>query len=271
MKNMGGKPRYVNLGGISLFYWEFEGNSSQTIIFLHGLLDEGFSNRRIIKELLGENYRILVFDLPGYGKSKLPMVKFLYQIDVWASLLREAFDNLLLKSIILVGHSMGGLLAQHIVLKDKESVVSKLILLAPGGMPHPKRQEMQELLFPKSENDVTTLLHHLYGVDVPDPNFLMRKTLVSVWNGIENTYLQENTIKREDEIFHGKKVKLIKIPTLILAGTRDEITPPAMMKEMKTYIKGSRLVWINDAKHAIHLERAKEIAKEIILFCKNKR
>ncbi|WP_246047404.1 alpha/beta fold hydrolase [Leptospira ognonensis] len=266
MKNMGGIPRYVDLGGHSIFYWEFNAEHAKPIIFLHGLLDEGFSNRRIVRELLGDRKHILVFDLPGYGRSKLPKIKYLFQIDVWADLLLASFKTLGLKDIHLVGHSMGGLVSQHLVLKDKEKRISKLVLLAPGGMPHPKREEIRELLFPKTEKSVVALLHHLYGDEAPEPGYLMRKTLVTVWNGWENHFLQENTLEREDEIFHGKRVGDIKIPTLILAGSLDEITPPSMMNQMNRWIKRSKLVWLEGARHAIHLERPKEIAQQILKF-----
>lgn len=266
MINMGGIPRYVAMGGHSLFYWEFPGNSEQPILFLHGLLDEGFSNRRIIKELLDDGKRMIVFDLPGSGKSKLPRIKYLFQIDVWADLLLEAFIKLGLENILLVGHSMGGLISQHIVLKDSDKLVRKLVLLAPGGLPHPEREKMKELLFPKSEKSVLSLLLHLYGENGPKPHYILRKTLVAVWNGWENQYLKENTLRRENEIFHGDKVKEIRMPVLIIAGKNDEITTPVMMRKMKSFIKGSKLVWIAGAKHAIHLEKPKEIACYIKLF-----
>jgi len=266
MKNMGGKPSSVDLGGHSLFFWEFNATESNSIIFLHGLLDEGFSNRRIVRELLGEDRRILVFDLPGYGKSLLPQIKYLFQIDVWADLLLEAFSKIGLKEITLVGHSMGGLVSQHIVLKDRQRIVKKLVLLAPGGMPHPKRDEIRELLFPKSDENVVALLGQLYGEDAPEPSYLMRKTLVTVWNGWENSYLQENTLRRENEIFHGEKVRAIRIPTLIIAGDQDEITPPTMMIQMKKMIRKCELIWLKGAKHAIHLERPKEIVRALLSF-----
>ncbi len=268
MKNMGGKPKFVELGGHSLFYWEFKGNNHCNLVFLHGLLDEGFSNRRIVKELLPLGHNILVFDLPGYGRSKLPRIKYLFQINVWAELIYSAFESLGIKNILLVGHSMGGLISQHIVLKDRHKMISKLVLLAPGGMPHPKRDEIRKLLFPKTEKNVIDLMYQLYGKELPEPNFFLRKTLVTVWNGWENEYLQENTLANEDVIFHGNRVKFIKIPTLILAGELDEITPPSMMNKMKRLIKRSRLVWLKDAKHAIHLEKPREIGKEIIKFLK---
>ncbi|BDA77141.1 acyltransferase [Leptospira kobayashii] len=269
MKNMGGIPKYVDLGGHSLFFWDFQTNRKDCIIFLHGLLDHSFGFRRIIKDLLGDKKRIISFDHPGYGNSKLPKIKYLFQIDVWAELLLEALEKLGLQNVTLVGHSMGGLIAQHMVLGDQSKRIKKLILLSPGGIPHPERERMQKLLFPKTEKQVVELLTHLYGSDSPEPNFLLRKTLVTVWNGWENQFLQENTLKKEHRIFHGDKIRGIKIPTLIIAGEEDEITPVAMMKKMKSYITGSKLVLLKGAKHAIHLERSSDIAKEIKVFNKH--
>ncbi|TGN11206.1 alpha/beta hydrolase [Leptospira ilyithenensis] len=269
MKNMEGIPRYVDLGGHSLFFWDFQTDEKDCVVFLHGLLDHSFGFRRIIKDLLGDKKRIISFDHPGYGNSRLPKIKYLFQIDVWADLLLEALEKLNLQNVTLVGHSMGGLIAQHMVLADKSKCIKKLILLSPGGIPHPERERMQKLLFPKTENQVVELLSHLYGSDSPEPNFLLRKTLVTVWNGWENQFLQENTLKKEHHIFHGDKIRGIKIPTLIIAGENDEITPIAMMKKMKSYITGSKLVWLKGAKHAIHLERSSDIAREIKVFNKH--
>lgn len=266
MKNMGGIPCFVDLGGHKIFYWKFGSNKKPPLVFLHGLLDESFGFRRVIKELLIEDQNLYVFDLPGYGKSKLPYVKYLYQIDVWAELLREAFEILGLSQIYLIGHSMGGLTAQHLVLRDKSKIVKKLVLLAPGGMPHPEREKMREILFPKTEKQVVQLLNYLYGEDFPEPNYFLRKTLVTIWNGKPNQFLQENTLRREKEIFFGEKIRGIKIPTLIISGEKDEITPPSMMKKMKSYLPNGILVWIPQVRHALHLEKPDRVAAEIRKF-----
>ncbi|TGL22853.1 alpha/beta hydrolase [Leptospira bourretii] len=266
MKNMGGEPCFVAMGGHKIFYWKFGKGNKKPIVFLHGLLDESFGFRRVVKELLNDGYPLYVFDLPGYGKSKLPLVKYLYQIDVWADLLLECFQKLELKDICLVGHSMGGLTSQHLVLQDTQHLVAKLILLAPGGIPHPERERMRKILFPKTEKQVILLLRYLYGEEFPEPGYLFRHTLVTIWNEKPNEYLQENTLRREDEIFFDAKMKGIKIPTLILAGAEDEITPPFMMKKINSYIKKSKLVWIPKVRHAIHLEKPDVVAKNIRIF-----
>ena len=54
MKNMGGIPSYVNMGGHRIFYWKFGNGNQKPIVFFHGLLDESFGfRRRIIFEIHG--------------------------------------------------------------------------------------------------------------------------------------------------------------------------------------------------------------------------
>ncbi|MDF3820906.1 alpha/beta hydrolase [Leptospira sp. 96542] len=266
MKNMGGIPSFVDMGGYKIFYWKFGNSNKNPVVLLHGLLDESFGYRRVIKELLNDNINLYVFDLPGYGKSQLPFVKYLYQLDVWADMFSECFEILGLQKILLVGHSMGGLTSQHIVLKDITKRISKLMLLAPGGIPHPEREKMREILFPKTEKQIFQLLRFLYGEETPEPNYFLRKTLVLAWNDKPNQYLQENTLRRETEIFFGDKIRSIKIPTRILAGDMDEITPPFMMRKMKSYIRNSKLIWIPNVRHAIHLEKPEIVAQNIRIF-----
>lgn len=264
MKNMGGVPGFVEMGGYRLFFWKFGDSELPPIVFLHGLLDEGFGFRRVIKSMLAVKNPIYVFDLPGYGKSKLPVIKYLFQIDVWSEMFLEAFENLNLKKIRLVGHSMGGLTSLHMALLDRKNYIDRLFLLSPGGISHPKRDEIRSLLFPKKEKDVLQLLRHLYGEEAPEPSVFLRKTLVSVWNELPNVYLQENTLRRESEIFLNEKLKLVKKPTLILTGEKDEITTVAMMKKMNRYIPKSQLVIFPNLRHAIHLEKPEWVSKEIL-------
>ncbi|NUM42806.1 MAG: alpha/beta hydrolase [Leptospiraceae bacterium] len=243
-------------------------NTGKPVIFIHGLLDASYGFRKIVP-LIKEEYQIFLFDIPGFGKSPMPKIKYLYQLDIFADLIYEAILNLGLKNITLIGHSMGGLISQHIALKDKlqkNNIVKKLILISSGGTPHKKRDEMKEILFPENRPQLQRLLRHLYYEKFPEPNIFIQNILIHAWNSTEYKYLTENTIKREKEIFFGNKIGEAKIPTLILSGLQDEITTPKMMNTLANYIKGSKLKLIPYAKHAIHLEKPECIAKEINAF-----
>lgn len=258
-KEFGLIESYVDIGGNKVCYFTSQ-NHGKPLVLIHGLLDSAFGFRKLIP-YLDKKYKLFIIDIPGFGKSQLPRVKYLYQVDIFARMIYRTLENLNLQNIVLCGHSMGGLISQHIALLDSHNKrIEKLILLSTGGIPHPKRDEMRALLFPSEQDEVTRLLQHLYYKETPMPSRLIRKTLVHAWNSLEYKYLAENTIEREHEIFFGKEARKIKIPTTIISGKQDVITSPDSMKTLKSYIKGSKLFLLEHARHAIHLEKPRDIS-----------
>jgi 3-oxoadipate enol-lactonase len=261
--------KYFDMDGFSIYYLEKPGSPSYpTLVLIHGFLDACYGFRKLVQHL---NYpgKILIPDMPGFGRSKLPKFPYLYQLDIFSDMLYEWMVRIREKSMIVCGHSMGGLVSQKIILKDQNSMqpkIEKAILLATGGIPHPHRDEMRDILFPKSLVDISKLLGYLYHSEFPEPSMLVKKTLLYKWNGWENRYLGENTVRREKEIFFGDKAKEIKIPTLIAIGEQDELTTVGMMKQYKRWIKNSQLEIIPNTRHALHNERADAVSKLIQNF-----
>ncbi|MCB1178649.1 MAG: alpha/beta hydrolase [Leptospiraceae bacterium] len=254
----------VDIGDQEICY-HVSKSGNKPLVYIHGLLDASFGFRKILPHLSNE-WKVYLVDVPSFGKSKLPPLKVLFQIPIFAEMIYNSIKKLGLKDVTLVGHSMGGLIGQHLCLVDKNSEfqrISKLILLSPGNEPHEKRDEVRELLFPENEEEVNHLLHSLYYARIPEPSEFLKKTLVYGWNSKEYHYLAENTIEKEHEVFFGKKAGEIKIPTLILAGENDEIVPLKSLKNLKKWIKGSKLSIIHHTRHAIHLEAPVKIAHEI--------
>lgn len=258
-KNLGLIERFVDIGGQRVCVFESP-NSGKPLVLIHGLLDSAFGFRKIIP-FLSSKYKLYIIDIPGFGKSKLPRVQYLYQVDIFADMIYKVFQRLDLANIVLCGHSMGGLISQHIALQDtKQKRIEKLVLLSSGGVPHPERDKMRAILFPADHEEVGRLLQHLYYKETPMPSKLIRKTLVNAWNSREYKFLAENTIERETEIFFGTKAKKIKIPTWIISGKQDLITTPDAMKTLKSYIHGSKLILLDHTRHAIHLEKPMQVA-----------
>lgn len=263
-RRFGLKQKYINLGGHKLHYFDSEGDGP-VLVLIHGLLDTSFGFRKIITHL-PRNYRLIIPDIPGFGKSKMPNVKFLYQVDIFAELIYESLLDMGIESCTVAGHSMGGLVALNMALQDKFKLINRLVLIASTVDPHPHRDEMRKLLFPSAEHEILDLLQYLYYENIPEPDRFFKNALVHLWNTPPFRYLAENSIARENEIFFGKKAGKVRLPTLILAGKEDKITTPAMMKKLKGYIKGSKLKLIPGARHAIHMEKGMELAKEISRF-----
>ncbi len=257
-------PKKIDVGGMKLQLY-ISKNSGEPIFFIHGLLDSSAGFRKVL-EHLDKKFKIYLVDVPSFGKSDSPKEKFFCKLDIYSEMIYESIKILDLKNITLVGHSMGGLIAQHISILDDSNIVKKLVLLSPGNAPHPKRDEMRKLLFPSSILDFNLLLSKLYFSLKEEPSDFFKKVFMSSIQKKEFDFLAENTIANEEKIFFGKKASEIKIPTKIISGLDDEITTVSQMKKLKSYIKKSKLKFIPSANHAIHLEFAKVVADEINQF-----
>lgn len=271
-KVLGFQEKFFKKRGLKIFYLYKKGKEDlPALVCIHGFLDACYGFRKLLKELSYPG-SIYIPDLPGYGRSKLPRMDFLYQLDIFSELLGYWLEKIPEKKLILLGHSMGGLIVQKIALYKELPInqrIQALILLAPGGIPHPRRDEMRGILFPKTKEDLKRLLNHLYYENIPELSFWTERVLLATWNNGKNHALAENTIRKENIIFHGKKVQGIQIPTLLVGGEKDELVTVDMMRKFHKWIPQSELTILPLAKHAIHNEKPKEVALRIQTFLKN--
>jgi 2-hydroxymuconate-semialdehyde hydrolase len=116
-----------------------EGNA-EAILFLHGSGPgaTAWSNWQFALPALGERYDCIAPDLVGFGQSEHPedppegMSAWL---DVWVGQAVALLDNLGLKKAHLVGNSMGGAVAEHLVDRHP-GWVEKVVLMGTAGAPH---------------------------------------------------------------------------------------------------------------------------------------
>lgn len=99
----------------------------QTALLIHGWSSSWYAMYPLL-ELLRERYRCIAVDLPGYGQSppfeeRATIRKY---TDLLADLIREMSDN----PVVLVGHSMGGMIAIMIALHHPE-LVERMVLICP--------------------------------------------------------------------------------------------------------------------------------------------
>lgn len=117
------KMRYMDIG---------EKNAQKVIVLLHGKNFSGYYWERVAKDLLKKNYRVIIPDQIGFGKSSKPDY-YQYSFGQLALNTKTLLDNLKLAKLDLVGHSMGGMLATTFAVNYPKSV-NKLILINPIGL-----------------------------------------------------------------------------------------------------------------------------------------
>ena len=122
----------VIVGGKKIFYAET--GTGPTVLLLHGGGPgaSGVSNYSRNIDALAKNFRVIVPDLPGYGRS----TKGVDQPDPFGYLangIRGLMNQLGIDTAHLVGNSYGGACALRLAL-DTPDRVEKMVLMGPGGI-----------------------------------------------------------------------------------------------------------------------------------------
>jgi pimeloyl-ACP methyl ester carboxylesterase len=117
------KMRYMDIG---------EKDAQKVIVLLHGKNFSGYYWESVAKDLLKKNYRVIIPDQIGFGKSSKPDY-YQYSFGQLALNTKTLLDSLKIAKLDLVGHSMGGMLATTFAVNYPKSV-NKLILINPIGL-----------------------------------------------------------------------------------------------------------------------------------------
>lgn len=117
------KMRYMDVG---------DKHSSKVIVLLHGKNFSGYYWQRIARDLLKQNYRVIIPDQIGFGKSTKPE-HYQYSFAQLALNTHYLLEHLNINSYDVVGHSMGGMLAVNMAVNYSQSV-NKLVLINPIGL-----------------------------------------------------------------------------------------------------------------------------------------
>jgi len=244
------------------------GEGSIPIIFLHGYpFDKTMWQGQL--GFLQSYYRLISCDIRGFGKSKDENSSL--NIDLFANDLAQFMDKLSINKAIICGLSMGGFIALNAMKKFPERFEGLILCdtqcIADTAEVKEKRYKTIEKI--KSEGVTSFNEGFIKSVFAKD-SFDNKKELVKnlhnvVFSNSEHiitmglTALAERseTCSTLDEI---------TIPTLIICGREDEVTPLAQSEFMNEKIKGSILHVIDNAGHVSNLEQPDEFNKHIIDF-----
>ncbi|GAC1450195.1 MAG: alpha/beta hydrolase [Chitinophagaceae bacterium] len=108
-----------------------ENSNGKTILLFHGKNFSGYYWKGLLPLLKQKGYRVIVPDLPGWGRSGKPDLH--YSFHMLAAVNKSLLESLLVNKVTIIGHSMGGMLAVRFVLMYP-SITEKLVLENPIGL-----------------------------------------------------------------------------------------------------------------------------------------
>jgi pimeloyl-ACP methyl ester carboxylesterase len=119
------KGRFIEVNGVRLHYVE-RGNGRALVLFHgNGSMIQDFESSGLI-DLAAENYRVIVFDRPGFGHSSRPR-STVWTPEAQADLFKEALGQLDVQRAIVLGHSWGASVAVALAIRHP-SLVEALVL-----------------------------------------------------------------------------------------------------------------------------------------------
>ena len=195
--------------------------------------------------LVAEERRVIALDLPGCGWSdKLTR----HDTETYTEFLAEFLDALGIERVDLMGHSMGGMLSLAMAARYPERV-RKLVLIDSAGLPELARPHWRVPL--RAATDSSMRLWRLY------PTFV--KTGLRARTAREGLDIIRKYSVRQD-------LRQIRVPTLILWGSRDRLVPIEHGAFMAKRIPGARLAVIRGAGHLPFYERPEECKRIVLGF-----
>lgn len=227
-----GKFRYIEEG------------EGEPLVLLHGLFGALSNFKELVDYFVPHNKVIVpmlpLFDLDLLHTSVSGLQKFLYKFI-------EAKDY---HNINLLGNSLGGHVALLHVLKHPERIKSLILTGSSGlfesgmGDSYPKRGDYD---FIKKKTEITFY----------DPETATKELVDEVYEIVNNRLKAIKIIALAKSAIRnniGKELSLIKLPTLLIWGNNDIITPPFVAEEFRKLISNSELHFIDKCGHAPMME-----------------
>ncbi len=186
-------------------------------------------------------------DLPNHGESESAEIN---SIDDYAYYVSEAIKRLCDKAVI-AGHSLGGAVAQKVCLDYPETCIG-LVLVGTGARLR-VLPEILENLRKEPEKAVDRILEMGFHGKSQEYERVREKYLKNP----DILHLDLSLCDRFDLLddYRGGKVR-IEVPTLIIVGREDRLTPVKYAEFFSKHIPNSELVVIENASHMVMLERA---------------
>jgi pimeloyl-ACP methyl ester carboxylesterase len=127
--------RFIEVNGVRIHYVERGAGRPLVLFHGNGSMIQDFESSGLI-ELAAQNYRVIVFDRPGYGHSDRPR-NVVWTPDAQAELFFEALRQIGVPSALVLGHSWGASVAVSLALKHPQ-FVEALVLASGYYFPTPR-------------------------------------------------------------------------------------------------------------------------------------
>jgi pimeloyl-ACP methyl ester carboxylesterase len=246
---------------MSKLAWE-ESGSGPPLVCVHGL---GGWRWQKLTPLLESHFRVLTPFLRGFGDSNGSLN---YQMKDLAKDVLSLVEDLDIPTFHLLGHSLGGMVAQIIAI-DNPSLIRSLILVSTSshtgrraakfalGMARLSEAGPEALDDPTIRAEVEPVLKDAFPMGPPPLEMLVppkpHPGQAAAWRAVSD-------FSRKDRLAE------LACPVLVVHGTADLLIPPVLGRLIHDAIPGSKHIEIEGIGHSVQSEASDELAESVLAF-----
>jgi len=252
----------VRVGKKQISYWIGRKGlleERETVLFIHGA-GGGQYTWSYQKGFLEKQINPIIIELPGHGESDGEGEE---EIGRYAEHVLAFLNAMDLQKVFLVGHSMGGAIVQTLALTHPE-VIKGIVLVGTGA-----RLKVIPLILDgiKSNFEETVRKINQFAYSRKAPSDLIEKG-ISIMLQCQPEVLYGDFLAC-DRIDLINEVEKIVLPTLLLCGDDDQLTPVKYSQFLHSRIKGSKLEILPNAGHMVMMEAPQAFNEKIREFISN--
>jgi pimeloyl-ACP methyl ester carboxylesterase len=261
-------------------------SNGRTVLLLHGKNFAGYYWTNVIESLTGKGFRVIVPDQVGFGKSAKPFIHYsFHQLATWT---KNILDTLNINKVIVLGHSMGGMLATRFSLMFPERT-EKLILENPIGLedyrtivPYVNTEQQYQTELKATAESIRKYYQGYFTSWKPQYEQLVQiaagATLSADFPRLARVSAMTYTMIYEQPVVY--EFQNIKVPAILLIGLNDRtIVGKALLspqqqslygrymilgKETASRIRGAKLIEFANCGHIPHIEQPAEFLRALL-------
>ena len=222
-----------------------EEGEGQTIVVLHGLMGALSNFDGIVSHFSKNGYKVLIPELPLYS---LPLIKT--NVKSLSKFVKEFMDHKKIENVIFLGNSLGGHVSLYFT-KHNPKIVKALVLTGSSGLyeksmgnTYPKRGNYE---FMKKKVEEVFYDPKVASKELVDPVFEIVNDRIKA---IKTLSIAKSAIRHN----MAEDIPEMKMPTCLIWGKQDGVTPPEVALDFDKLFPDSELFWIDKCGHAPMME-----------------
>lgn len=262
----------ISIGPKHLFYQKLKAKTGlgEDVVFLHGLGGSS-SYFTALMAPLQEHANLHLMDLEGHGLSPTSASSTL-SIASFAKDTADILDAAGAREVTIVAHSLGCLVAAQLALERPE-LVKKLVFMGPPLSPLPEAGVTGMLARSKAvrENGMWDVANTISQTATAEETKTSNPTGVAAVRISLLGQDPEGYAKGCTALASAPDLDFaqIKVPTLILTGSEDKVSPPALCERYASQISGSKVDTLDKVGHWHLFEASERAARLVVNFVKN--